>query len=90
MISKKRLLLLAATNIADKTNLDNDTAMNAAKAAFDTISLAVISPLLDVLDFDTRPLYRERVANEVKDLLAQDASVVIDDGEPKSIEVPNE
>lgn len=72
MISKKRLLLLAATHIADKTGISNDDALKAAEAALQSIGLQVISPLLDVLDVDARPLYRDRVINDVRDLLAYD------------------
>lgn len=90
MISRKRMILLAATNIADHTGLDNDTALKAAEAAFTSIGLTVISPLLDVLDFDVRPLFRERVVQDVRDLLATPPEAPALNDEPQSIEVQDE
>lgn len=71
MISKKRLLLAAATEIADITGCESEVAIAAADKAFRVVAFHVISPLLDANEFDARPMYRERVNNEARDLMEE-------------------
>lgn len=91
MITKKRLLLAIASDIAEEIKVDNYKAMRAAEAALQSLGLHVVSPLLDVLDYDARPLFRERVVNEVRDLLVkEEPPPTVEDDTPKSMRVRDE
>jgi len=72
MIGRERLLLILASEISDATGADRIKSRAAAEASLATIGLNVISPVLDAMEFDARPLFRERVMNEVRDLLSVD------------------
>jgi hypothetical protein len=88
MITKQRLLLAIATEIADATGCDNDKALAAARGAFHQVGLNVVLPLLDALDFSAKSVFREIVINEVRDLLVDADEEKAE--RPENMEIPNE
>lgn len=72
MITKQRLLVAVASDIADIAQCSNEIALKAADAALQTIGLHVILPLIEAMDFEARPAYREIVMNQVRDILAKE------------------
>lgn len=72
MITRKRLLVAVATEIAEYTGCDNEAALEAAAASLAAIGQHVILPMLDAYEFDARPMFRERITNDVRDILIED------------------
>lgn len=79
MISKDKLLALLSRDIADRLGVEANPATDeVAHSQLQLIYLNIVLPLLDALEFDARPVYREMVMNAVRDLIAEPPAPEID------------
>jgi hypothetical protein len=90
MIKREHILTILASDISDATGADKERAFNASAAVFRSVGLNVIFPILDALEFDARPLYRERVLNEARDLLSSGPDNPVIEVEPESQGISDE
>jgi len=92
MISREKLLTQMSQGISDILGVpEGDLTQRIAKTSFRNVYLNVIMPLIDGFEYDGRPIYRELLIAQVRDLIAEPEPIrVIEDGEKKSFEVSDD
>jgi len=79
MITREALLDKMSQQISDELSVPNSPIITkASQVAFRVVALNVILPLLDVLEFDAKPVFREVTINQVRDLLTEPETPQLD------------
>ena len=84
----KRELLLRKMHGAMDAPLEGETQ---AESALRVIAIEVLQPMMDALEFNARPLYRELILGDVRDLLTPPPSLPkAKSEEPERLEISDE
>jgi hypothetical protein len=88
MISRDKLLAEMSQAISDELGVPDGVATkSAARTLFHKVYLSVVIPMLDAFEFDARPIYREMLIAQIRDLIAEPDPIPEADQERKSQKV---